>query len=515
MRVILIERENLIVTLISFNFFIFILITMLLYYTIKPLQKYILLAASVYFYISISSVNTIKLCILMVYMFAVTYLGAIIISHAKGKIKAIFLGLSIVAVVVVLFVLKYAFNIFNLFNSLLHANADFSWLNFAAVIGISYYALSAIGYLIDVYWQAYGAEKNPVDVALFIFYFPQLISGPVTRFADMRDKFNKHMAIDYENIAGGMRRMAWGYFEKLVISERFGIIVSAVYGNFNNYSFVGIMGATLCYAVQLYTDFAGCMDIVMGASMLFGIELPENFKAPFFSESIQEFWQRWHITLGIWFKDYVMYPVQKSKPLQIIGKWSKKRFGKKIGKKIPFYLSMLLLWVLIGIWHGGTGYYFIASAAIPCVLLMMSDFCQPFFKKSVQVLRINTECESWHWVRRIRTLLLICVCWIVVCSNGIRNAISIFNHMFLNPWNYTSFVNAMEVLGLTSLDIVLMLVGIVVLYLADRCIYQGTTIFKKMDSQNFWVRIMVIYAEVITILLQGMVGSSVFIYFQF
>ena len=103
----------------------------------------------------------------------------------------------------------------------------------------------------------------------------------------------------------------------------------------------------------------------MGASMLFGIELPENFKAPFFSETIQEFWQRWHITLGTWFKDYFMYPVQKSKPIQNVAKWSKKKFGKKAGKKVPFYVAMLMLWILIGIWHGGTGYYFIASAGIP------------------------------------------------------------------------------------------------------------------------------------------------------
>lgn len=144
-----------------------------------------------------------------------------------------------------------------------------------------------------------------------------------------------------------------------MISERFGIIVSAVYGSYGDYSAIGIIGATLAYAVQLYTDFFGCMDIIMGVSGLFGIRLPENFNAPFFAKSVQEFWQRWHITLGLWFKDYVMYPVQISRPVVKFGKKCRKRVGKKAGKKIPFYLSMLVLWFLIGVWHGGTGYYLV------------------------------------------------------------------------------------------------------------------------------------------------------------
>lgn len=502
-------------TLTSFSFFAFISIALVAFYGVKPLQKYILLVASLYFYIEISSVSTIKLCMLIACVLAITYFGAIIIERTNGYIKTIVLGVSIFSLFSALFMLKYVFNIASLINSLLNINADISWLQFASIIGISYYALSAMGYLIDVYWETYKAERNPANIALFIFYFPQLISGPITRYAHMQKQFNDCISLDYENITSGLRRMAWGYFKKLVISERFGIIVAAVYGDYSSFSAIGIVGATLCYAVQLYTDFSGCMDIIMGTSMLFGIKLPENFKAPFFSESIQEFWQRWHITLGTWFKDYLMYPLQKSKLMQRIGKTVKKRFGKKAGKKVPFYLSMLVLWVLIGIWHGGTGYYFIASAGIPCVFLMLSDFCQPLFKKTVQMMEINTECVSWHWFRRFRTLLLICVCWIVACSNSTTNAVNIFRHMLSNPLNYTPFVVAMEQFGLTTADIGIMIIGVVLLYISDKFVYEGTTIFEAVNKQNFLFRILLIYVEVITILLYGMVGSSAFIYFQF
>ena len=331
----------------------------------------------------------------------------------------------------------------------------------------------------------------------------------------MKVQFNEKTKPDYENITNGMRRMIWGYFKKLVISERFGIIVSAVYGNYNSYSFIGIVWATLCYAIQLYTDFSGCMDIIMGCSTMFGITLPENFKAPFFSESIQEFWQRWHITLGLWFKDYFMYPVQKSKPVQSMGKAVKKLIGKKKGKKAPFYISMLMLWVLIGIWHGGTGYYFIASAGVPCVLLILSDMLQPVFKNVIGILRINTECESWHWFRRIRTLLLICICWVFALSNGTYNALNIIKHLFSDLWNYTTFTAAMETFGISALDVLIMAIGVVLLYITDKLIYEGTTVFKVLDKQNFAIKIAIIYAELLAILLHGMVGTSSFIYFQF
>ena len=198
-----------------------------------------------------------------------------------------------------------------------------------------------------------------------------------------------------------------------------------------------------------------------------------------------------------------------------MGKGIKKLIGKKKGKKAPFYISMLMLWVLIGIWHGGTGYYFIASAGVPCVLLILSDMLQPVFSKMISCLRINTECTSWHLFRRVRTLLLICICWIVACSGGTYNAINVFKQMFSNPWNYTAFDTAMMTFGISTSDVFIMSIGVVLLYITDKLIFDKTTIFEVMDKQNFVIKILAIYAEIITILLYGMVGSSAFIYFQF
>ena len=301
--------------LVSFDFIVFLIVVTVLFYVLKGMQKYILFAASILFYFSISVVSKPKLLFLICYVIFVTYTGAILIEKSRGKIRNIVLAVTIAALVAVLVILKYAYNLCALFMEIFHVGGDISFLQFASVIGLSYFILSAIGYLIEVSWESYKAERNVVTVALFVYYFPQIISGPVTRFQSMKIQFDERKSLKYENIMYGIRRMLWGYFKKLVISERFGIIVTAIYGSYGNYSAVGIIGATLAYAVQLYTDFSGCMDIIMGVSELFGIKLPENFNAPFFSKSVQEFWQRWHITLGLWFKDYVMYPVQISKPM--------------------------------------------------------------------------------------------------------------------------------------------------------------------------------------------------------
>ena len=502
-------------SLVSFDFIIFLTAVTILFYAMKRLQKYILLFASIAFYISISAVSRPKLVLLICYVIFVTYAGAILIEKSKGKIRHVVLALSIAALAAVLVVLKYAYNLCSLFMEIFRAGGDVSFLKFASVIGLSYFILSAVGYLIEVSWESYQAERNPFTVALFIYYFPQIISGPVTRFQEMKVQFDEKRSLKYENIMYGLRRMLWGYFKKLVISERFGVIVAAVYGNYGNYSAVGITGATLAYAVQLFTDFSGCMDIVMGVSELFGIRLPENFNAPFFSKSVQEFWQRWHITLGLWFKDYVMYPVQISKPMIRLGKKCKKRFGKKAGKKIPFYLSMLVLWFLIGVWHGGTGYYFIASAVIPCFILIVSDLAQPLLSKCPGIRRINRECFSWRLFQSVRTVLLICICWVFVCSNGTVAAISVFRHMAEVPVAYTTLVSAFEAFGLTVTDLAVMMTGILILGAADYLQYNGSSITEKLDEQNGGFRCLVIYAEAFCILLYGMVGTSTFIYFQF
>lgn len=210
-----------------------------------------------------------------------------------------------------------------------------------------------------------------------------------------------------------------------------------------------------------------------------------------------------------------MYPLQKSKAMQSIGKWSKKTFGKKHGKKVPMYLSMAVLWMLIGIWHGGTAYYFIASGVLPGLLLIAGDVLSPVFKAVDQKLHINTECVSWKWFRRIRTVFLISMCWMAVCTYGIKNYIEVIRFSLTHLWNCASVDSFIGLMGFTYTDVIIMCLGVLLLIIADHYTYKGESIFKVMDRQNYLIRVLAVYAEVIIIFVYGMVGSSAFIYFQF
>lgn len=500
--------------LMSGEFFLFLCLTLVLYYLFPRAQKYILLTASLMFFLKASAVSKPLMCLLMAYIFFVTYLGAIAIEKTEGWKKDVYSLVSIIGLVATLFILKYAFNMGELFLSLLQMDTNLSWLDFVPIMGLSYFVLSAIGYLLDVRWQTCSAERNPTTVALFLYYFPQLISGPVTRFTAMREQFARRFSLQYENIEYGLRRMLWGYFKKLVISERFAMVVTTVYASPESYGGMDFVLATLCYAIQLYTDFSGCMDIVLGASALFGVRLPENFRAPFFSRSLQEFWQRWHITLGLWFKDYVMYPIQISAPMVSLGRMCKKRWGKKAGKKIPFYLSMIVLWFLIGVWHGCTAYYFVASALVPCTLLILSDGVSALTVKWPSCLRLESDNIFVAYIQRVRTLLLICICWVFVCAGSVSAGISVFVNMVSN-FSASHFYDILNTTGIDGKKAVFMFLCLMLLVFAEYLENKGSSIQRFMDGRHYLFRIGAIYLVVFLILGTGMIGKSTFIYFQF
>lgn len=501
-------------TLTSFSFFAFLLVSLFLYYIFKDHQKYVLFAVSVFFYVAVSGSHKLDAALMLLYVSLVTYFGARLISNAKeNRKKAVFI-ISLLLLLLTLFIFKYLGNLALTFKEIFQFSADVSVLSFVSFIGMSYFVLCACGYIIDVYWGLVEADKNYFEVALFVFFFPQIISGPITRFNTMKEQFQKKHALMYDNITNGLRRMLWGYFKKLVISERFALVVNGVYEYYTGFGGLDILLATLCYAVQLYTDFSGCMDIVIGAAQMFSVELPENFNAPFFSESLQEFWQRWHITLGKWFKDYVMYPVQISRPMVNLGKRIKKKWGKKVGKKIPFYISMFVLWLSIGLWHGGLDFYFVASAGVPFAVFLIGDLLEPLFNALNRFLHINPERGLFKVLKYLRTSLILCLVWVFVCAKSVSGGFDVIR-VALSRAFVATIPTVIKVAGLGKKSLVLMGAGLVILFLDELLCFKGYSIRKKCDKLPAWIRTVLIYAEVAVILLYGMVGSSSFIYFKF
>ncbi len=182
-------------------------------------------------------------------------------------------------------------------------------LTLMAPIGISYSTLETISYMTDVYRGTIKAEKNLAKVALFLSFFPQIMEGPISKFSETADSLYAGKSIEYSNLASGYQRILWGLFKKMMVADRLAPVIFKIFGDYEKYDGSAIAVAVVCYTIQLYTEFSGCMDIILGTGEIFGVKLPENFRQPFFAKNASDFWRRWHITLGRWLKDYVFYPL--------------------------------------------------------------------------------------------------------------------------------------------------------------------------------------------------------------
>ncbi len=353
--------------LISFTFLIFCIFTIAIYFIVpKKSQWVVLLISSVIFLfwnnLTIATLLQALLVLLSAYIFAR------LIEKYKDTSKAkTFMLIGVFIILAILFHLKYVNLLISTINGILYmfgSKGQLALVERNSLIGISYYSLIMISYLIDVYRGNVKAEKNIFKCALFMSYFPILTSGPFVRYENMKNELYNGHEFDYKRLCSGLLRVLWGIFKVLVISLRLEAFINTVYGNLPNYNGVFTIVAVLFFPLQLYTNFSGSIDIIMGISEIIGIKLPENFTAPFFSKTLTEFWRNWHITLGGWLRDYIFYPLLKSNFMQKLGKNAKEKFGKEDGKKAPLYLSMLVMWLIIGIWHGGSYTFIIGSRTI-------------------------------------------------------------------------------------------------------------------------------------------------------
>ena len=299
----------------------------LLFYQITPAKwrSYTLLIFSYLFFWSFSEK-------LIIYLIGTTFLTHHICiwmdtMDKRDKRKKRVFQLGILLLLGTILCLKYRNFFFGNVSKLamvLHIDWSYQDQLIFLPIGISFYTLSAIGYMADVYWGKVKAEYSLVKTALFLGFFPVIVEGPICRWEDVEDTLFKNESVKAENVFKGCYRIIWGLFKKMIIADRLAVLVDKVYVGYESYSGAVIVVAAISYTIQLYMEFSGCMDMVIGSAGLFGIRLPENFSQPFFAKTCTDFWKRWHITLGVWFKTYVFYPVSVS---AIVKKWNK--FGRK------------------------------------------------------------------------------------------------------------------------------------------------------------------------------------------
>lgn len=411
----------------SLMFFVFVAIALILYYTVpKKLQWVILLFASLFF-ISYASKFA------MLYMVAVTlliYYGAVKIQglndkfrenkktlskedrkHLKSDIKKkqhYILTVMVIAAVGILAVLKY-FNFFGeTVNSLTTKNIV-PFVKLAVPLGISYYTLMSVSYIVDVYRGTVEAEKNPFRLLLFVCYFPHITEGPFDTYNKLSPQFREYHKFDYDIFMNAASLLLLGLVKKMIIADRIAYIANEIFDNYTEYSGIPVIVGMVAYTVQLYFDFSGCIDIVRGVSKMFCIDIAENFNRPFFSHTIQEFWQRWHITLGAWLKNYVFYPVSLSKATKKITKNANKHIKNKYFAGVVISaLPLLSVWFVMGIWHGASWKY-VVYGLYYFALIMLGKIFEPLFVKIFEKSKVKRESKLFKAFQVIRTDLLVVI----------------------------------------------------------------------------------------------------------
>ncbi|MBQ4068495.1 MAG: MBOAT family protein [Lachnospiraceae bacterium] len=383
-------------------------------------------------------------------------------------------------------------------------------------LGISFYTFMAVSYVLDVYWKRYKAEKNFLLYAVYLSYFPHVVQGPIDRFNEFKEQIAGGVKISYENITYGAQLAIWGFFKKLVIADRIGILVSTILDNWETYDGVYIIVAFLVYSIQIYADFSGCIDIVSGISEMFGIKLRKNFNHPYFSRTMAEFWRRWHMSLQEWFKDYVYYPVSASNFTKKIKKFFKNRGLKRIEDIFSSCLPIIVVWLITGIWHGAAWMY-VAWGMFHASLLIGGKLFENVLPKVSKVLHIDTENFGWYFWQMVRTYLLCCVGRVFFRAASLTNAIALFKKMITDT-TFASLFNPDMTFGLDLKDINVALVSVLILLVVD-ILQEKMRLRETLAKQNLIFRWMLIFGALFFIIIFGNYGpgydASNFIYEQF
>ena len=282
----------------------------------------------------------------------------------------------------ILAVVKYTDFVIGNVNAVLSATGSthlLSFANLALPMGISFYTFQSMGYLIDVYWGKYPPERSLGRFVLFVTFFPLLIQGPISRFSDLSQTLYAEHPWDSRQIAMGGMRALWGLGKKLIVADRLAIPLRELTAAPEEYTGLYVLAVMFLYAVQLYADFTGGIDITIGVAQMLGVKVTENFQRPFFSKNIAEYWRRWHITMGTWFRDYVFYPLSVSKGILKLHQKARARLGGA-GKRVSVYLCTMILWFVTGLWHGAS-WNFIVWGLLNGVVILVSQECEPLYAR--------------------------------------------------------------------------------------------------------------------------------------
>ena len=378
---------------------------------------------------------------------------------------------------------------------------------FMMPIGISFYTLQAISYMFDVYHEKVKADRNMGRLALYIAFFPQIMEGPICRYSETAEKLWSGNKITYQNMKFGLLRIGYGMIKKMIIADRLNTFIKEIYLNYGKYDGgIMVVGAVL-YTLQLYMDFSGTMDMVIGTGEIFGIKLPENFKQPFFSKNISEFWTRWHITLGAFFRDYIFYPLSLSEPLKKLTTKGRKKLGKHYGPILASAIALFCVWFANGLWHGAA-WSFIFFGMYHFTLILLGKIFEPQLNWISDKLHINKENPLFKGFQIIRTTILVFIGELFFRAHGLKAGFSMFTKMFTG-FTFNSFRDGTILkLGMDIQDFAVVAVFTIIVFIISIFHERNISVREKISKKNIVIRWIIYYAIILAILIFGAYGTG-------
>lgn len=461
----------------SWTYFVLVIFVFVLYYAVpKRAQWTVLLAGSTLFYY-LAAGRDRKVCLVFVLTIAISYLGGLILEKNRSRIlRAVFLITSIGPLLLVkgnVFIGRYL--------------PGGGLKTLIVPLGLSFYSLQIYSYLFDVYEERVEPQRNFFKYFLFVSYFPHIMQGPIPRYKDLKEQLFSGHSFDADRAVRGLQLVVWGFFLKYMIAEKAAVIVNTVFRGYRMYQGVFALIAGILYSIQLYADFLACVCMSRGISEALGIELAENFKQPYLSRSIQEFWRKWHMSLSSWLRDYVYIPLGGSRK----GKMRK-------------YVNLILTFLVSGAWHGN-GYLFILWGLLHAVYQIMGDVLRPFNKRVKSLIGIRPDSVLEIYIDRCVTFFLVMLGWIIFRAESISASFTMIRSIFtVRNW-WVLFDDSLLTLGLDWKNIFILILSIYIMFKVEAA-QQRTVIRDRILEQPLVFRWLLYLTAVAVIIIFGSYG---------
>ncbi len=440
--------------------------------------------------------------LILTFTIGVDFYAGIKMEDAEPAHKKLYLILSLITTCAVLFIFKY-FNFFNhnfeVLEHFLHWNYSLSLLKIILPIGLSFHTFQSLSYVIEVYRGQQIAERHLGIYALYVMFYPQLVAGPIERPQNLLPQFRQQHDFDYQRVTDGLKRMAWGLFKKVVIADRLALLVNHVYASPHGNSGLTLILATCFFAWQIYCDFSGYSDIALGSAQVMGFTLMENFRRPYFSKNIAEFWKRWHISLSTWFRDYLYIPLGGNR----VSKWR-------------WQINLMVTFLISGLWHGAN-WTFIIWGGINGFYLVFAFWTKGLREK----ISIQLGLRHYPFLQSLAnmgiTFALICFAWIFFRANNLNQALYISTHLMegmsqilISQYWRLTFAQ----LGMSRPEFMIAIVSLVILCTVQ-ILQKKRYIFQLLAAQHFVLRWILYFSLVFSIIYLMEIDTHDFIYFRF